>query len=161
MTAVRPLGERRLAEVLLWTSELLSTPVERHFSPTKFTDFAARHWEIPTAAVVLYLIFCFGGKRVMDNFSAFDLRLPLAGWNAFLCLFSFLGMCRTVRKKISPAPPRPRISLTFTFLAPRFFSHLANFPPYSPSLSFPFARFFSSSSPIGALPPVHHSHQHL
>lgn len=98
---------RRLADLLTWSSELLATPFERKFSPIPFTDFAREHWELPVGAVVLYLIFCFGGKRVMDNFNAFDLRLPLAGWNAFLCCFSFLGMCRTVRKSpLCPLSPR-------------------------------------------------------
>ena len=32
----------------------------------------------------------------MDKYKAFDLRLPLAAWNAFLCTFSFIGMMRTV-----------------------------------------------------------------
>ena len=89
---------RIISELLVGASELLALPYERTFSPVHITTWAGKHWEIPIIAVVAYLAFCFGGKYIMSNYNAFDLRLPLAGWNAFLCLFSFLGMCRTVRK---------------------------------------------------------------
>ena len=86
----------RLAKGLVWASELLSTPFEKHFTPENSVGWAADHYVIPVVLVSLYLAFCFFGQQLMRNFNAFDLRLPLAGWNAFLCLFSFLGMCRTV-----------------------------------------------------------------
>lgn len=88
--------QKALAEGLIFASELLSTPYERSFVPTAFTDFAANHWSVPLVLTALYVSFCYFGQQVMRNFNAFDLRLPLAGWNAFLCLFSFLGMVRTV-----------------------------------------------------------------
>ena len=87
---------QQLANGLTWVSEFLATPLETKFRPERFTSFAANHWEIPIALVVVYMAFCFFGQKVLRNYNAFDLRLPLAGWNAFLCLFSFLGMCRTV-----------------------------------------------------------------
>jgi len=88
--------QKALADGLIFASELLSTPYERSFVPTAFTDFAANHWSVPFVLTALYVSFCYFGQQVMRNFNAFDLRLPLAGWNAFLCLFSFLGMVRTV-----------------------------------------------------------------
>lgn len=87
---------QQLASLLKWGSEVLSTPFERSFKPQAWTAVAAANYWVPVALVSLYLCFCFFGQKIMRNYMAFDLRLPLAGWNAFLCLFSFLGMWRTV-----------------------------------------------------------------
>jgi len=43
----------------------------------------------------------------MDQYKAFDLRIPLAAWNAFLCVFSFIGMCRTLPYLIGMVMLRP------------------------------------------------------
>eukprot|EP01035_Chromulina_nebulosa_P017831 gene17831-23443_t len=32
----------------------------------------------------------------MSKRNPYDLQMPLATWNGFLCIFSFIGMCRTV-----------------------------------------------------------------
>ena len=48
-----------------------------------------------SGCVVSYLLMCYVGPRLMESRKAFDLRALLALWNAFLCLFSTIGMLRT------------------------------------------------------------------
>eukprot|EP00606_Chrysophyceae_sp_TOSAG23-5_P001468 GSChrysophyteH2.ASY1.ANO1.261.1 assembled CDS len=69
---------------------------EKNFNADKFLIFAANNYIIPGVALAIYLSFCFGVRRIMEGRQAFDLRTPLAIWNAMLSGFSFLGMCRTV-----------------------------------------------------------------
>lgn len=42
------------------------------------------------------LIISVGSKLMSSREKPFDLRMPLAAWNAFLCIFSFMGMMRTM-----------------------------------------------------------------
>lgn len=98
-----------LADLLVWSSEFASTGFEKAFHPEKTVSFAANNHAIPIVMVSLYMAFCYFGQKIMANRPAFNLRLPLAGWNAFLCLFSFLGMCRTVRKNTICKLPNPLI----------------------------------------------------
>mmetsp|Transcript_10627 Transcript_10627/g.10700 ORF Transcript_10627/g.10700 Transcript_10627/m.10700 type:complete len:296 (-) Transcript_10627:35-922(-) len=49
----------------------------------------------PVLTVILYMILCYVGTKVMANYKAFDLKYPLAFWNLFLSLFSFYGALRT------------------------------------------------------------------
>lgn len=51
---------------------------------------------LPIVAVVLYLIFCYYGVKLMNNFKAYDLKYTLALWNLALSIFSTWGMLRTV-----------------------------------------------------------------
>ncbi len=51
---------------------------------------------LPTVAVIIHLLFCYLGQKVMANRPAFDLKGPLAAWNLFLSLFSAWGAFRTV-----------------------------------------------------------------
>jgi len=46
--------------------------------------------------VVVYLTAIFLGRRYMASRERLDLRMPLAYWNAFLSVFSFIGAMRTV-----------------------------------------------------------------
>lgn len=76
----------------------IALPVERNFTPTLTVKFAADNWPIAVGIVVAYLLFITAGSMIMaKQEKAFDLRLQLAAWNAFLCVFSFIGMCKTVR----------------------------------------------------------------
>jgi hypothetical protein len=88
---------RYFAEFLMSSTNFLALPFERNFQPHSSTQFAANNWPLCIGFVASYLLFIYFGKMVMDSQKAFDLRIPLAAWNAFLCLFSFIGMCRTVR----------------------------------------------------------------
>lgn len=51
---------------------------------------------VPIGIVVVYLLFCFFGSKIMENRKPFDLIIPLAIWNLFLSLFSTYGAIRTV-----------------------------------------------------------------
>ena len=86
----------KIAETLIASTNFLALPIERDFRPEPFIDFAKNNWALAIGLVVAYMVFISAGSAVMKSRNAFDLRLPLAGWNAFLCIFSFLGMCRTV-----------------------------------------------------------------
>jgi uncharacterized membrane protein YhaH (DUF805 family) len=70
--------------------------MERNFDPAISTQFTNDNWAIPVTAVTLYLIMVFLGPRIMSSRKAFDLTYPLAFWNALLCIFSTMGMIRTV-----------------------------------------------------------------
>jgi hypothetical protein len=51
---------------------------------------------VPVVCVVVYMLFCYFGQKIMANYKAFDLVGPLAAWNLFLSLFSTYGAIRTV-----------------------------------------------------------------
>ena len=87
---------QKFGEMLIYMSNALALPFEKNFHPLPAVNFAGDNWWLCFTLVAAYLVFIFGGKMVMENYKPFDLRLPLAAWNAFLCIFSFIGMCRTV-----------------------------------------------------------------
>jgi len=86
----------QVANFLFTSCNFLATPFEKRFHPQQTIDFAKSNYFIPITLVTIYLIGCFSGKYLMQSQKAFDLRVPLALWNAFLCFFSFIGMTRTV-----------------------------------------------------------------
>lgn len=88
---------QQFADVLMASTHLFELPVEKNFHPAYLTNFAADNYPLCFGIVAGYLIFISAGSIVMNKFKPFDMRLALAAWNAFLCLFSFIGMCRTVR----------------------------------------------------------------
>ena len=45
---------------------------------------------------LVYVVLCFGGRELMRNRKAFDLKTLLALWNLILAVFSFCGMMRVV-----------------------------------------------------------------
>lgn len=89
----------KLASVLRSTANLFATDFEKNFDADIYTlPFARDNWAVAIGCVIGYLVFIFAGSHVMKKYERFDLRMPLALWNAFLCVFSFIGMWRTVRK---------------------------------------------------------------
>jgi hypothetical protein len=70
---------------------------ERDFSPHAAVAFAANNWAIPIVCVSAYLLFVIIGPFIMKNRKPFDLEKPLAAWNGLLCVFSCMGMIKTVR----------------------------------------------------------------
>eukprot|EP00388_Colpodella_angusta_P029120 GDKK01015523.1.p2 GENE.GDKK01015523.1~~GDKK01015523.1.p2 ORF type:complete len:277 (-),score=53.86 GDKK01015523.1:401-1204(-) len=79
------------------SSKLASLPIETNFLPTATVDFAANNWPLVIGIVLAYVAFITVGSMVMaKQAKPFDLRLPLAGWNALLCVFSFIGMLKTM-----------------------------------------------------------------
>ena len=86
-----------LSQNLMASSKLIALPIETDFSPTATVDFAANNWPLAIGIVLAYVAFITVGSMVMaKQAKPFDLRLPLAGWNALLCVFSFIGMLKTV-----------------------------------------------------------------
>eukprot|EP01035_Chromulina_nebulosa_P002308 gene2308-3115_t len=75
---------------------IFAFPMEMDFHPQEAVTFTANHWHIPISFLILYVLFIHYGSKIMAHQKSFDLRIPLACWNAFLCLFSFYGVCRTV-----------------------------------------------------------------
>jgi len=77
-------------------SNVIAFPIEREFTPTAAVSFASNNWPLAIGLVAAYLVFITAGSKIMKERKAFDLKLPLAAWNAFLCVFSFIGMCKTM-----------------------------------------------------------------
>lgn len=87
---------KELGELFFRFSSAFATPFEEVFHPQIYVDFAQNNRIIVITVVILYLLFCFYGQKLMAGRTAFGLRLTLAAWNALLCTFSFIGMLRTV-----------------------------------------------------------------
>lgn len=87
-----------IASKLLDISKLGVTDVEKSFDPTLTMEFTESHWNVAIIAVVLYLSMVAFGPEIMSSRKAFDLKIPLAAWNALLCIFSTMGMLRTVKR---------------------------------------------------------------
>lgn len=90
------LNTDHVANFLKAIPSFLALPFERQFTPGAYTRWTSENWPLVLSFVAAYLLLITVGAKVMESRPAFDLRMPLAGWNAFLCLFSFIGMCRTV-----------------------------------------------------------------
>ncbi len=141
-----------MAHYLFQASHAFALPMEKAFLGGEYAAFAATHLYIPFVTVSLYLAFCVLGKRYMSTREAFDLQTPLLCWNALLCAFSFLGMCRTVlhctycTTALCCTYPYP---LSYTCTYPRL--SLVIHPAYTSghSLSLPLALFSLTVLPHG------------
>lgn len=70
---------------------------EKSFDPVPVLKaMGDNNYVIPVVCVVVYMLFCYYGKKIMDNYKPFGLVGPLAAWNLFLSLFSTYGAIRTV-----------------------------------------------------------------
>jgi len=69
---------------------------EKNFDSEVAMKFARDHYMLPFLICALYLALIFGGQKIMENRKPFKLQLPLASWNLFLALFSFIGVMRTL-----------------------------------------------------------------
>ena len=79
----------------------LYTPFEVNYDTDAGVRWTREHPYLPLAICAVYLAAIFFGKKYMAHRIAsggrrFDLRYPLAYWNAFLSIFSFIGAMRTV-----------------------------------------------------------------
>lgn len=91
--------EQQVANFLYKVPHVLNTPVEAGWGYTTgfgIVEWTQDNWWVPITACTIYLAFIFFGQKVMKERERFNLRTQLGLWNAFLCLFSFLGMCHTV-----------------------------------------------------------------
>ena len=48
-------------------------------------------WHIPVAAICIYLVLIYVGRKWMANREPYNLKRPLFLWNVFLAVFSILG----------------------------------------------------------------------
>ena len=85
-----------IAKLLYASTNFLSSPIEDAYKPLPMVNLLSNNWTFCIAVVVSYLVIIFGGRKIMENYKPFDLQMTLAMWNGLLCLFSFIGMCRTV-----------------------------------------------------------------
>lgn len=85
---------QKVANFLFASSSFLALPFESKFDPSVTVGFAAENWRLAFYIVAIYMLFITIGPKLMNK--PFSLQLPLALWNAFLCFFSFIGMCRTM-----------------------------------------------------------------
>lgn len=91
--------ETRIPEFLASIPSFLATPAELNFDSSWTLKYAAANYWIPISFVTAYMLFITVGSRVMEKYykdKPFQLTTSLALWNAFLCLFSFIGMVKTV-----------------------------------------------------------------
>lgn len=86
-----------VVDVLKAIPHMFVTEAEKNFDPAVTVEFTASHWNVAIIAVVLYLSMVAFGPGIMSTRKAYDLQYPLAAWNALLCIFSTMGMIRTVR----------------------------------------------------------------
>ncbi len=90
------IDQERLGQFLYGVAEFGTFAFEREFNPEKYLKFADDNYQIPVIALIIYLTFCFGTRWYLEGKEAYNLRMPLAMWNALLSSFSFMGMFRTV-----------------------------------------------------------------
>eukprot|EP00602_Paraphysomonas_sp_CaronLab_P011765 CAMPEP_0185041530 /NCGR_PEP_ID=MMETSP1103-20130426/40960_1 /TAXON_ID=36769 /ORGANISM="Paraphysomonas bandaiensis, Strain Caron Lab Isolate" /LENGTH=273 /DNA_ID=CAMNT_0027581301 /DNA_START=1 /DNA_END=822 /DNA_ORIENTATION=+ len=84
-----------IASMLFSLASSWETEVERTFNCEFMHDWMERNGNLFFLSVAVYLCFCYFGIKFMENKKRFDLRIPLAMWNAFLSVFSTIGMLRT------------------------------------------------------------------
>ena len=72
------------------------TSFEVNYDSNVGTEFTRQYWAIPLVVVTLYMSALYFGTMYMAGRERMDLRYKLAAWNAFLCIFSFVGALRTV-----------------------------------------------------------------
>jgi hypothetical protein len=87
---------QHFGEFLMSAPSALALPIEKEFDPAFLINWSANNYPLVFGLVAAYLVFISAGSLIMDKYKPFDLRLSLAAWNAFLCVFSFIGMCKTV-----------------------------------------------------------------
>lgn len=78
-----------------------SFEIERNFKALPAITWAKQNWQLSIAIVIIYLMgIKIGTANVARMKQPFDLKYPLAAWNAFLCVFSFIGMVKTVSTRL-------------------------------------------------------------
>lgn len=68
---------------------------ESDFNYTETVTWMSKNWTMCFYYVGVYLIFIFGGQRIMQNRPGFELRGLLSLWNTALAIFSIMGAIRT------------------------------------------------------------------
>lgn len=70
--------------------------IELSYDAVAASNFVKSHPYLPIYVISVYLVGIFGGQYYMKDKKPYDLKFPLAYWNLFLAIFSFIGMVRTV-----------------------------------------------------------------
>jgi len=69
---------------------------EKCFSAVSALKWAEKRSVWPVAAVVVYAVCVFSGKRWMEDRKPFSWKFIMGAWNLFLCVFSFLCVARVL-----------------------------------------------------------------
>lgn len=70
---------------------------EKNFDPLPYFSIFTSTWPtLPLVVVGLYYLMIKLGTRVMRDRQPFKWKFALASWNLLLCMFSFVGMLRTM-----------------------------------------------------------------
>ncbi|XP_071507485.1 very long chain fatty acid elongase 6-like [Diadema antillarum] len=79
-----------------WTTLFTATwEIERQFDPLPWQQWMDRYGKTMwVACTFLYLVFIFGGERLMHTREKYQLRQPLLIWNASLAVFSMVSAWR-------------------------------------------------------------------
>ena len=88
--------ESKIPACLAAIPNCLATSMELNFDATSTVQYMATNYWIPLTSVSTYFLFITLGPKIMEHRKPFDLTNTLATWNASLCLFSFIGMLKTV-----------------------------------------------------------------
>lgn len=73
------------------------------------------HWEVPILSVLAYVALITFGPSLMSKYNgSLNLRSAIAAWNAFLSVFSFMGMMRTVPHLVADITEKDYMSTVCT-----------------------------------------------
>ncbi|EER19589.1 fatty-acyl elongase, putative [Perkinsus marinus ATCC 50983] len=82
-----------------WLTNILFPTDLENWSPEKMkftTQIMREYWWASWVVVAFYLLGILVGQRMMKNRQTLKLKKPLAMWNLFLAVFSFIGVTRTL-----------------------------------------------------------------
>ena len=88
--------ESKIPEYLAAIPTILSTTMETSFNALPTVQYMSENYWVPLTSIGTYLTFITIGPKIMENREPFQLTTMLATWNASLCLFSFIGMIKTL-----------------------------------------------------------------
>jgi len=101
------LTSQHVADFLFASSNFFALPFERSFKPEVYVKWTGDNWSFVVILLLTYLLVITQGSKFMESRKAFDLRMPLAAWNGLLCVFSFIGMSKTVPYLIGAVISKP------------------------------------------------------
>lgn len=70
------------------------TEFEKNYDGEYIRQWMSARWDMVFVCIALYGLMVWKGSSFVKK--PLELRGPLAAWNIFLSVFSFIGMCRTV-----------------------------------------------------------------
>ena len=88
----------KVNNALLNLSAIYTQPYEANFTLADSVEFTYGNWSIVFGIATVYLLLVVIGPIAMKDSAAWDLKMPLAVWNAGLSLFSLVGLFRLVTR---------------------------------------------------------------